>query len=61
MDLSVQKGGIIGVSACKQHATMLSEATQTINTEKKDHVMWLDLANAYASALHKMIQLALEM
>ena len=41
---------------------MIWEAIQRAKAEKKDlDMMWLDLANAYGSVPHKMIQLALEM
>ncbi|GFO39082.1 reverse transcriptase [Plakobranchus ocellatus] len=54
---SVQKGGIPGVSGCLEHATMIWEAIQRV----KSDVVWLDLANAYGSVPHEMIQLALRM
>ena len=62
LDVSVQKGGIPGVAGCVEHATMIWDAIQKAKTEKKDlDVVWLDLANAYGSVPHDMIQLALEM
>ena len=62
LDLSVQKGGIPGVSGCVEHASMIWDAIQKAKTEKKDlDVVWLDLANAYGSVPHEMIQVALEM
>ena len=62
LDVSVQKGGIPGVPGCVEHATMIWDAIQRAKSEKKDlDVLWLDLANAYGSVPHKMIQLALEM
>ncbi|GFO16642.1 reverse transcriptase [Plakobranchus ocellatus] len=57
INTSVQKGGIPGVSGCLEHATMIWEAIQRV----KSDVVWLDLANAYGSVSHEMIQLALRM
>ena len=62
IDISVQKGGIPGVSGCLEHATMIWEAIQRIKSKKLNlDVVWLDLANAYVSVPHQMIQLALRM
>ena len=62
LDLSVQKGGIPGMPGCLEHATLIWDAIQKARTEKRDiDVVWLDLANAYGSVPHDMIQLALEM
>ena len=61
LDVSVQKGGIPGVPGCLEHATMIWDAIQNAKTEKKDlDVVWLDLANAYGSVPHEMIQLSLQ-
>ena len=62
INTSVQKGGIPGVSGCLEHATMIWEAIQRAKSEKLNlDVVWLDLANAYGSVPHQMIQLALRM
>ncbi|GFO03457.1 reverse transcriptase [Plakobranchus ocellatus] len=62
INTSVQKGGIPGVSGCLEHATMICEAIQRAKSEKLNlDVIWLDLANAYGSVPHEMIQLALRM
>ncbi|GFO32236.1 reverse transcriptase [Plakobranchus ocellatus] len=62
INTSVQKGGIPGVSGCLEHATMIWEAIQSAKSEKLNlDVVWLDLANAYGSVPHEMIQLALRM
>ena len=59
---SVQKGGIPGVSGCLEHAPMIWEAIQRAKSEKLNlDVIWLDLAKAYGSVPHQMIQLALRM
>ena len=62
INTSVQKGGIPGVSGCLEHATMIWKAIQRAKSEKLNlDVIWLDLANAYGSVPHQMIQLALRM
>ena len=62
INTSVQKGGIPGVSGCLEHAKMIWEAIQRAKSEKLNlDVIWLDLANAYGSVPHQMIQLALSM
>ncbi|GFO45207.1 reverse transcriptase [Plakobranchus ocellatus] len=62
INTSLQKGGIPGVSGCLEHATMIWEAIQRAKSEKLNlDVVWLDLANAYGSVPHEMIQLALRM
>ena len=61
LDMSVQKGGVPGVPGCLEHATMIWDAIQRAKADKKDlDVIWLDLANAYGSVPHEMIQLSLE-
>ncbi|GFO02404.1 reverse transcriptase [Plakobranchus ocellatus] len=62
INTSVQKGGIPGIPGCLEHATMIWEAIQRAKSEKLNlDVVWLDLANAYGSVPHEMIQLALRM
>ncbi|GFO10130.1 reverse transcriptase [Plakobranchus ocellatus] len=62
LNTSVQKGGIPGISGCLEHATMIWDAIQRVKPQKLNlDVVWLDLANAYGSVRHKMIQLALRM
>ncbi|GFR76622.1 reverse transcriptase [Elysia marginata] len=62
INTSVQKGGIPGVSGCLETAAMILEAIQRAKSEKLNlDVVWLDLANAYGSVPHGMIQLALRM
>ncbi|GFO27689.1 reverse transcriptase [Plakobranchus ocellatus] len=62
INTSIQKGGIPGVSGCLEHATMIWEVIQRAKSEKLNlDVVWLDLANAYGSVPHEMIQLALRM
>ena len=55
INTSVQKGGILGVSGCLKHATMIREAIQRGKSEKLNFdVIWLDLANDYRSVPRKM-------
>jgi len=60
INTSVQKAGIPGFPGCLEHATMIWSAIQEAKKEKKDlHVIWLDLANAYGSVPHKLIEKAM--
>ena len=62
IDMSVQKGGIPEVPGCVEHASMIWETIQRAKSQKLDlDVVWLDLANAYGSVPHQMIQMTLEM
>jgi hypothetical protein len=58
---SMQKGFLSGVAGCVEHTFVLNEAMK----EAKEHtrqivVSWLDLANAYGSVRHNLIQFALD-
>ena len=58
----IQKGFLVGVPGCLEHTFTLMEAFK----EAKEHqrqivILWLDLANAYGSVRHKLIQFALNM
>ena len=62
IDTSIQKGGIPGIPGCLEHATMIWETIQRAKSSRKNlDVVWLDLANAYGSVPHDLIQLALKM
>ena len=62
IDTSVQKGGVPGIAGCLEHATMIWESIQLAKSGRRNlDVVWLDLANAYGSVPHSMIQLALDM
>ena len=56
----VQKGFLAGMSGCIEHTFALLEA---IRDAKESHrqivITWLDLANAYGSIRHNLIQFAL--
>ena len=61
IDTSVQKGGVPGVSGCLEHTSAVS---QQIQEAKENHgdlaILWLDLANAYGSIPHKLVELTLK-
>ena len=60
IDTSIQKGGVPGISGCMEHTAILSQLIREAKAEKKGLVVvWLDIANAYGSIPHDMIQLAL--
>lgn len=49
IDTSCQKAGLPGFTGCIEHATIIWEEIQKAKKEKADlHVVWLNLANAYA-------------
>ena len=62
VDTAVQKGGVPGIAGCLEHGTMIWEAIQKAKEGRRNlDVIWLDLANAYGSVPHQMIQMALTM
>ncbi|VDI43606.1 Hypothetical predicted protein [Mytilus galloprovincialis] len=61
IDTSMQKGGIAGFSGCVEHTSVLSQLIHEAKTGKKNlAVVWLDLANAYGSVPHKLIEMAMD-
>ena len=61
IDTSCQKAGLPGFPGCVEHASVIWEQIQRAKREKSDlHVVWLDLANAYGSVPHKLVEFALE-
>lgn len=57
---SSQKGFLFGVPGCIEHSFALVEALRKVRAEKRAIVMsWIDLANAYGSVKHNLIQFAL--
>ena len=61
IDTSIQKGGVPGISGCLEHTAILSQLIREAKSEKKNLVVtWLDIANAYGSIPHNIIQTALE-
>ncbi|XP_063418448.1 uncharacterized protein LOC134701249 [Mytilus trossulus] len=61
VDTSVQRGGIPGFSGCIEHTSIISQLIQEAKVNKKDlTVVWLDLANAYGTVPHMLIQQSLD-
>jgi hypothetical protein len=57
---SVQKGFLSGVSGCLEHSFALWEALREAKESRRQIVStWIDLANAYGSVRHNLIQFAL--
>jgi hypothetical protein len=60
VDTSVQKGGVPGFSGCVEHTSCITQLIREARMNNKDlTVVWLDLANAYGSIPHKLIEVAL--
>ena len=60
-DIRVQKGFLPGVSGCVEHTQALMEMLVDAKVNKQDVVvLWCDLANAYGSVNHNLVQFALE-
>ncbi|XP_030281784.1 uncharacterized protein LOC115586678 [Sparus aurata] len=61
IDTFVQKGGIPGVPVCLEHSGVVTQLIREASEGKGDlAVLWLDLANAYGSIPHKLVEVALE-
>ena len=61
IDRSVQKGFLKGVAGCVEHTFSLQELLRDAYEHRRSIVVaWLDLANAYGSVTHNLIQFALE-
>lgn len=61
IDIAVQKGGVPGVSGCLEHTSALTQIIREAKEKKGDlAVLWLDLANAYGSIPHKLVELTLQ-
>jgi len=58
--IGTQKGFLFGVPGCVEHPFAFREALRTATREKRSIVCsWIDLANAYGSIRHNLIQFAL--
>ncbi|XP_048863711.1 uncharacterized protein LOC125738598 [Brienomyrus brachyistius] len=61
IDTSVQKGGIPGVPGCLEHTGVITQLIREAREGKGDlAVLWLDLANAYGSIPHKLVETTLD-
>ncbi|KAI8506911.1 hypothetical protein Bbelb_153500 [Branchiostoma belcheri] len=60
IDTSVQKGGVPGVPGCMEHTGVVTQLIREARESKGNlAVLWLDLANAYGSIPHKLVEAAL--
>ncbi|XP_053395771.1 uncharacterized protein LOC128555950 [Mercenaria mercenaria] len=61
IDMSVQKGGVPGFSGCVEHTSAISQLIREAKVNNSDlTVVWLDLANAYGSIPHQLIEKAMK-
>ena len=60
IDTSIQKGFLSEVAGCIEHTFGLMQALQDASRERQIVCVFLDLANAYGSVKHNLIQFALE-
>lgn len=61
IDTSVQKGGIPGVPGCLKHTGVDLQLLREARENKGNLVvLWLDLANAYGSIPHRLVEKALQ-
>lgn len=57
IDKVVQKGGVSGVPGCLEHTGVVTKLIREARENKGGlTVLWLDLANAYGSIPHKVVQ-----
>ena len=57
----IQKGFLSGIAGCVEHSFMLLEAMKEAKEDQRQIVVsWIDLANAYGSVRHNLIQFAME-
>ncbi|XP_038154112.1 uncharacterized protein LOC119791846 [Cyprinodon tularosa] len=57
IDTSVQKGGIPKIPGCLEHNGVVTQLIREARESKGDLVvLWLDLANAYGSIPHKLVE-----
>jgi len=60
IDTLVQKGGIPKILECLEHTSVVTQLIREAQENKGDLVvLWLDLANAYGSIPHKLVEEAL--
>ena len=56
----IQKGFLTGMPGCLEHTFALLEALRDAKASHRQFIItWLDLANAYGSVRHNLIQFAL--
>ena len=60
-NLYIYKGGVAGMSGCLEHTGVLTQLLREAKESKGGlTVLWLDLANAYGSMPHKLVEEALK-
>ena len=60
ISVACQKGSIRGVAGCWEHTSMIWNAIKDARCNQKSlSILWLDLANAYGTVPHKLIEFAL--
>lgn len=61
VDTSCQKAGVPGFPGCVEHSSVIWEQIQRAKRERSDlHVVWLDVANAYGSVPHQLLNYTTE-
>ena len=60
IDTSVQKGGIPGVAGCMEHTSVITQIIREAKEKGELAVIWLDLANAYVTLPHQLIDITLQ-
>ena len=61
INTSIQKAWIPGFSRCLEHSQMIWNTIFSAKRDKAEqHVIWLDLANAYGSVPHYLIRIAVD-
>ena len=61
IDTAVQRGGVPGFSGCIEHTSAISQLIREAKVNQNDlTVVWLDLANAYGTVPHQLIEITLE-
>lgn len=59
--IKIQKGFLAGMAGCVEHSFVLMEALRNATVAQRSIVTtWIDLANAYGSVRHNLIQFALD-
>lgn len=61
IDTSVQKGGVPKMPGCVEHTGVVTQLLREAREGKGDlAVLWLDLANAYGSIPHRLVESSLD-
>lgn len=61
IDTSVQKGGVPKMPGCIEHTGVVTQLLREARKGKGDlAVLWLDLANAYGSIPHRLVETSLD-